>query len=645
MSAIVTPWGKRISAPDGRVGLSSSPLNRKLVFAWNGHDGIPYVRAPRPTITNVKQSASNYGRSWAFQGGAEGASDINFGAYAETANLHQSPATWAFLWTVGSTFGDCALACQTDANNDRGWSIGRHYDGTQFGIGIWCVRATTNVRRVATDTIANYSTHSLVITYDGSNNSSGINIYLDGKLGTMATGVNGTGTTGAATSESLYLGRRRYDTTQSANHQLALALIGQRTWSAQEAWSFHQRPFQVFTGQKNPVFSWIGQDVGGGGSQTAGAVTPTADVVATSAALKAAAGASDGTVGVVATGAKLVATSGTVDGTANVAGVALASRAVAGTVDGTVSVVGATGIALPRAGASDPAADAQAVSAALKAGSSAVTASADAAGAGAALRASLGAATPAADAAAVASKLAAAVGAADASAAVAGVGQAAAATLGAVDAQASVSGVSAVLRATVGASTPSADVASVGSGAAVGTIDAAASALGATAKLAAAIGAATPTADVSASTTRLVAVTGTVDASASASGVTAAGSSQGTVDAAASVSGVSAVLRASAGTATPQATVDGIASQEAAGSVGAVTASADVQGASAVLRAGVGQVDALATVAGVAINPSGGPTSIGSTCAEVATPKTTTCLAVSAPTSRVTSEAELSEAA
>lgn len=260
MVTILTPWAKRATVPDKRVRLNqNNPLSQGLVLAWSGHHGLDVVSGIRPTLTGVTPSTAQYGRAWSFAGGAEGVSDINFGTYSATANLHQSPATWAFLIFNAGAISQTALACHCDANVDRGFSIGWHSDGSGFGLGAVLIRSSTNIRRRLTVQPADFTQYSLVVTYDGGSASSGLNLWLNGALGSMATGTNASGTTGAATSESLYLGRRRFDTTLSNNNTIALALIANRTWTEAEVSSFHQNPWQVFEESRSHVtFSFSG---------------------------------------------------------------------------------------------------------------------------------------------------------------------------------------------------------------------------------------------------------------------------------------------------------------------------------------------------------------------------------------------------
>lgn len=257
MVTILTPWAKRAAAPDKRVRLNQdNPLAQGLVFAWSGHQGLDVVSGIRPTFTNVTPSTVQYGRSWSFAGGAEGNSEINFGPYLPTANLHDSPATWAFLVKDTGAISGTALACHTDANNDRGWSVGWHDDSSFPGLGVVMVRATANLRKVTTTQPADHTSYALVITYEGGNTASSIRIYLDGRLATMPTGQDGSGSTGVASSESLYLGRRRFDDPLSSNATVALGLIANRVWSDAEVSDFYLNPWQMFEeSRSHGVFS------------------------------------------------------------------------------------------------------------------------------------------------------------------------------------------------------------------------------------------------------------------------------------------------------------------------------------------------------------------------------------------------------
>jgi hypothetical protein len=223
-----------------------SSLTRGLVLAWRANEPIDLTSGVKPTETGLSRGQ----KSWKFAGGAEGASDANFGLHASTNNLHTQPATFAFLAT-SNVLSETALACHTDANSDRGWSVGYHYDdhtGPQvFGLGLVHVAASTNLRVITTTLPPAGSIYSLVIASDST--SAGTKIWLNGVPATLSASPDATGGSGVASAESLYLGRRRFDTALSHNGSIYVATISNRVWTAAEALAFHRDPYSLWTNQ------------------------------------------------------------------------------------------------------------------------------------------------------------------------------------------------------------------------------------------------------------------------------------------------------------------------------------------------------------------------------------------------------------
>jgi predicted GNAT family acetyltransferase len=264
MPAIFIPRTRRLLVPDGAVRLAgASPLVRGLEFAWLGGQRRSLVRNLSGTPTGVALATSRAGRATAFAGGAEGASDINFGTYSRTSDLHEQPATFAFLAT-SNVLSETALACHTDANSDRGWSVGYHYDdhtGPQvFGLGLVHVAASTNLRVITTTLPPAGSLYALVIASNST--SAGTKIWLNGVPCALSASPDATGGSGIASAESLYLGRRRFDTALSHNGKISLALIASRVWSDSEVAAFSSNPFGFLETPSRAVYSW-GVAVGG----------------------------------------------------------------------------------------------------------------------------------------------------------------------------------------------------------------------------------------------------------------------------------------------------------------------------------------------------------------------------------------------
>jgi hypothetical protein len=221
--------------------LRPSSLNRGCIFCWSGYTAGNFTGTP--VKTGVSKVALGQHRAWSFAGGAEAASDMNFGALATTADLHEQPATWAFVASAPD-LTQCALACQTDANVAKGWSVGYHRGTSNFGLGVCFIRSTTNLRKTITELPT--GTFVFSVSYAGGNAASGVSLYLNGRPATTYETQDGVGTSTPATAESLYLGRRRYDTALSHSGKIALAFIANRIWSDAEHRAFAANPFRVF---------------------------------------------------------------------------------------------------------------------------------------------------------------------------------------------------------------------------------------------------------------------------------------------------------------------------------------------------------------------------------------------------------------
>lgn len=239
--AILNLWRSPTPGSPSQIN-QSSILSKGLKFAFSGHHGIDLLSGTRPTSTSVTRSTNANCRGWTFTGGAEGDSDLNFGTVAATADLHEHPATWAFYCTAASAGATC-LAAQNDGNAvDRGWQVG----GVNNNIGMSMERSGTNINSAITETVPANTPFTLVVTSLGTDVAADISIYLNGLPGTPTGQTAGSGTTGPATAQNLYLGRRRFVGAASHSGDIFVALIADRIWSAAEITSFHNNPYQVF---------------------------------------------------------------------------------------------------------------------------------------------------------------------------------------------------------------------------------------------------------------------------------------------------------------------------------------------------------------------------------------------------------------
>ena len=225
-----------------------SSLSHSLVFAWRAKETIDQITGLKPAETGVSRA---YGvrHAYRFFGGAEGASDLNFGAHTGTNNLAASAATWAFLATAASV-SNCRLACQNDANSvNAGWQVGRTVvlGNTHLGLALERSSADYRISVQGNETIGRPFT--FVVVSDGSVPTPTVSIYLNGQPITSVFTSGGSGTTAPATGQNLYLGRTRFDTAGSHDGMIEVALIANRQWSQGEAQAFHRNPHAVFLDQ------------------------------------------------------------------------------------------------------------------------------------------------------------------------------------------------------------------------------------------------------------------------------------------------------------------------------------------------------------------------------------------------------------
>ena len=175
------------------------------------------------------------------------------------------PCTWAFL--TQSNDGNLVLAAQNDSNTgNQGWQVGSDRSG-QAVIGLEIEASSQNLRKAITTAVPT-GPFTVVYTYDGSGAAAGLNVYVNGVLGAVASSANMVGASAAATT-SLYLGRKNYASAGSYNGTIFVSLMASRVWTPAEVALFHRDPYQAFLHAPSRVFSFGGlvsvqaQGVGG----------------------------------------------------------------------------------------------------------------------------------------------------------------------------------------------------------------------------------------------------------------------------------------------------------------------------------------------------------------------------------------------
>ena len=253
----------------------SHPINRKCVFAWDARLAQQNLVDGRlgTQTNNVSLGVapgSILGRKFT-QSGTYQSSQVNFGLYVPTNNLHASPATWLFYTNIISA-SNIALACQTDSDSTRGWQIGTN--GGRLYLGL--VRSSSDIRRsINNNTLTGI--HRIAVTYDGTETNTGIRIYVDGVEQTYFTSSGPSGTTGPNTTDPLCLGTQRWDTTQSYGGVIFNARFYQRVLSTAEIKVFNQDPYIGYARPKGGssfgqfIYSGSGVELATGSAIEAGA--------------------------------------------------------------------------------------------------------------------------------------------------------------------------------------------------------------------------------------------------------------------------------------------------------------------------------------------------------------------------------------
>jgi hypothetical protein len=350
--------------PQGVVQLDgSNPLNQRPAFVWVPNRGKELVQQSSWTLagsTPPTLKATPSGVATLHTSGAATVSYVDLGTPTGSVDLGTGPATYVGVFYASAASGVC-IAERNDANAvNIGWVLG-YVSGNNagtYGLGFVQEHGTTNTRKSISNAVV-AGLNVLVVTYDGGLLATGINVYLNGVLGSVNGSQDGVGTTGTDAARNLYVGRCSYDTSRSHNGSILLAGAFKRIWSAAEVLSFSRNPWQIF--QSPPRELQL--DVPASGTTTATAAAGTATVSATAATTSATTGtAAAGVATVSITAASLAATTttaaagvSTVSGTAasgaastgsaaagsaTVSGAAAASSATTGTAAGVASVSG-----------------------------------------------------------------------------------------------------------------------------------------------------------------------------------------------------------------------------------------------------------------------------------------------------------------
>lgn len=311
-----SPWrGAAPGSPSKLTGAST--LSRGLLFAFSGHQGFDLVKGIKPTPILSTQGTSFNLRKWGFAGGGGGTlSALDFGTGGALADLHEQPATWAFMARATSS-GAVGLMCQTDLGN-FGWQIGS-FSSPAIGLGLICTRLLNNVYKGITETVTANVPFTLVVTYNGGQPASGINIYLNGVLGTTSSSQDGTGSTSSAASEPMYLGAKTPSNggfPRSHDGDIYVALVANRIWSPAEVREFHKNPYQAFQGPQG--VGWFAKPA---------VIAPMSGVIAATAALS-------GSL------ARVIGISGTITATSTFTGVMGSKAVLSGTIAASAALSG-----------------------------------------------------------------------------------------------------------------------------------------------------------------------------------------------------------------------------------------------------------------------------------------------------------------
>lgn len=273
----------RRTQPQGAAQLDrSNPLTKQAAFVTLGSVGREIVNnlAILPsgtTLPNIKPFGGKLGSGLAnnFPGGSNASGYLDLGVTAQTADIGLNvPATWVAVFSSTSA-ATTAIAERNDHNSvNAGWVFG--YTGQTPGLGLLKEFAAANLRKTISNAILP-GVNVLVVTYDGGLLASGVNVYLNGVIGTTAASVDGSGATATDAAQNLYVGRVSFD--QNVGHAGFIMLAGafRRLWSPGEVKAFSDNPWQLF---QSPARLLVDQPAAGGAVSASSATTDGADVFA-----------------------------------------------------------------------------------------------------------------------------------------------------------------------------------------------------------------------------------------------------------------------------------------------------------------------------------------------------------------------------
>jgi Concanavalin A-like lectin/glucanases superfamily len=234
-------WGNPLTRNPAFLAVGTSP--RELI---TGTQMVPSGTTPPVSLGTPNGLAQK------FTSGAETVSYLSLGALsnASTVDIAGGPCTFVAVFYANSNTG-VALAERNDANAvGTGWEFG--YVGGTPNLGL--VRedkGATNVRKNITNTVSTTGLNVMVATHDGGLLASGMNIYLNGVLGTVAGTTDGSSGFNTDASNSLYIGRNSFQTNKSHDGSILLVGAFRRQWTQPEVMAFMANPWQLFKGQPN----------------------------------------------------------------------------------------------------------------------------------------------------------------------------------------------------------------------------------------------------------------------------------------------------------------------------------------------------------------------------------------------------------
>lgn len=236
--------------PQGGVRLdTSNALAQQAAFVLMPSLGKELVSSLGYTLagsTPPTKSATPAGIATKHTSGIASVSYLDLGVPAgPSVDIASGPSTYIGVFYANTTSG-VGIAERNDNNNTTGWLLG-YANGAVGQLGLAFVRtySSNNVRKAINESVVP-GLNTLVATYDGGQLATGINVYLNGVLGTVKGTEDGVGTTGSDAALSLYVGRNAFDQGHSHDGSILLAGAFKRIWSAAEVAAFHRNPWQLF---------------------------------------------------------------------------------------------------------------------------------------------------------------------------------------------------------------------------------------------------------------------------------------------------------------------------------------------------------------------------------------------------------------